>query len=333
MSTQANQILDADSKLIQEKRNQFWRFIYKRQKVWQKRVVELEKPPWTTDDIIRSNRFTNVYRELDPGTQYAIQNILELDASKENKIFNIMIYRLIGRSETHEFLGFQSISEFDADEFERRLKQRRDRDGETIFTGAYMVAGYSQMGSSDKVENIARLFDEISSSYHEDIIQILSSNSLKEAYEAIQSIPGFGKFLSYQVLVDLLYPVEAYNGSSLLPFNQNEWAKAGPGAQKGIKSLRAESELRYLNVMEWLYENQESEFERLDIDFPYIKDGCGKKKRLSLPNIQNCLCEFYKYDKIKQDNGRARRRFDPREGRSPQEIRDIYLSAPNITLE
>lgn len=332
MATQTNPAFDADSKLIRGKRDLFWKFIHERQKVWQKRVIELEKPPWTTDEIIRSNRFTNIYRELDPGTQYAIQNILEHNAPKEDKIFNIMIYRLIGRSETHAFLGFQSLSDFDAEDFEERLKRRRDRDGETIFTGAYMVAGYSQMGSSDKVENIARLFDKVSNEFDDNIIQILAKNSLKEVYEGLQAIPGFGTFLAYQVLVDLLYPLESYNGSSLLSFSPNEWAKAGPGAQKGIKSLRSEPGLKYLDVMNWLYKNQRSEFERLGLDFPYIQDVDGNEKEISLANIQNCLCEFYKYDKIRQNNGRARRRFNPRESRNPQKIRDIYQSAPNVTI-
>jgi len=45
----------------------FWQFIAERQKVWYRRVVEGRPAPWTDDDILQEYRFTNVYRELDPG--------------------------------------------------------------------------------------------------------------------------------------------------------------------------------------------------------------------------------------------------------------------------
>lgn len=320
-------------KLDRDKLNLFWKFIYERQKVWQKRVVDEENPPWTKDKIIQNNRFTNIYRELDPGTQYAIQNILEQDASRQDKIFNIMIYRLIGRSETHSFLGFQKIRDFEPKAFEEKLKKRRDEQGKTIFTGAYMVAGYSQMGSSDKVENISLLFEEISQEYSKEIKRLPAEDTLQEAYNTIRSIPGFGKFLAYQVIVDLLYPVKAYNENSLLPFTPDDWAKAGPGARKGVKVLRTESGIRYLDVMKWLRNNQRSEFQRLNIDFPFILDSEGGEKEISLANIQNCLCEFYKYNKIREDEGRARRRFNSLQGRDSEKLREIYRSAPNLSIE
>lgn len=320
-------------KLDRDKLNLFWKFIYERQKIWQKRVVDEENPPWTKDEIIQNNRFTNIYRELDPGTQYAIQNILEQDASRQDKIFNIMIYRLIGRSETHSFLGFQKICDFEPKAFEEKLKGRRDEQGETIFTGAYMVAGYSQMGSSDKVENISLLFERIANDYSKEIRHLPSEDTLQEAYNTMHSIPGFGKFLAYQVIVDLLYPVKAYNGDSLLPFTPDDWAKAGPGARKGVKALRTKSGLRYPDVMKWLRNNQRSEFQRLNINFPFLKDGDGNEKEISLANIQNCLCEFYKYNKIRENEGRARRRFDSTQRRKSEELREIYRSAPNLTIE
>lgn len=311
----------------------FWQFITERQKVWYRRVVEGRPSPWTDDDILQKYRFTNVYRELDPGTQYVIQQILEAEAPQKDKIFNVMLYRLIGRMETHDHLGFQSLDGFDAKELESQLKHRRDNLGETVFTGAYMVSGYNQMGSSDKVENVSALFDEITSD-PEFFDQLLAAESLESAYKLIKAQPGFGNFLSYQVLVDLLYPVDAYNGDSVLPFSPNDWSAPGPGAQKGLKQLVTEfNGFSRLATMRWLRQHQQEEFDRLDLDFPFLKTDDGDRLKLSLANIQNCLCEFYKYHKILKSNGRARRCFRNSDARTDAELRSIYETAPRLKIK
>lgn len=318
--------------LEDEKLDMFWRFITERQQVWYRRVIEKRQSPWTDDEILRAYRFTNVYRELDPGTQYVIQNILEADAPRQDKIFNVMLYRLIGRLETHDYLGFQSLDDFDAEEFEERLKHRRDDLGKTVFTGAYMVSGYNQMGSSDKVENIAALFHEIvtNSTFFE---QVLTAESLEDAYDLIRTQQGFGNFLSYQVLMDLLYYVDYYDGDAVLTFSPNDWSSPGPGAKKGLKQLVTEfNGFNRLDVMRWLRQHQQQEFDRLELDFPYLETQKGDQLKLSLANIQNCLCEFYKYHKILNSNGRARRCFRDHEARSAAELRSIYETAPRIHI-
>jgi hypothetical protein len=218
--------------------------------------------------------------------------------------------------ETHEYLVFQSVHEFDAAEFEAQLKHRRDNLGETVFTGAYMVSGYNQMGSSDKVENVAALFDKLTAN-PDFLDRVLAAETLEEAYDLIRGQPGFGNFLSYQVLVDLLYPVDAYDGESVLPFSPDDWSSPGPGAQKGLKQLVTEfNGFDRLAVMRWLRQHQQEEFDRLGLDFPFLETEEGDRLELSLANIQNCLCEFYKYHKILHSNGRARRCFRDSEARS-----------------
>lgn len=323
---------DVKNHLDKESLDLFWRFITERQQVWYRRVVEGRPSPWTDDQILQEYRFTNVYRELDPGTQYVIQNILEEDATRQDKILNVMLYRLIGRLETHDFLGFQSLDKFDAGTFEEQLKHRRDDLGETVFTGAYMVSGYNQMGSSDKVENVAALFGEITDEPR-SFDDILNADSLEEAYNIIRSRPGFGDFLSYQVLVDLLYPVDYYDGESVLPFSPNDWSAPGPGAQKGLNELVQDfNDFKRLDVMRWLRQNQQQEFNRLNLDFPFLETQDGSRLELSLANIQNCLCEFYKYHKILNSNGRARRCFRITEARSRDELHGLYERAPMIRL-
>src|SRR5437773_4525673 len=139
----------------------FWRFVCERQWVWHRRFVERKFPPWTDDPILQTTRFTNVYRELDPGTQYALREILETGLPIRDKIFNVMLYRLIGRTETFAAIGAQHVSSFDSSFLEKTLRFIRDVKGKPPFSGAYVVSTYLRMGSRDKVVNIARLFDEL----------------------------------------------------------------------------------------------------------------------------------------------------------------------------
>src|SRR5688500_13499948 len=80
----------------------FWDLVAERQRVWHRRFVLGEKWPWTSDKILQEFSFTNVYRQLDPGTIYLVNNILEKEESFTNRAFNNILYRIVGRQRTHE---------------------------------------------------------------------------------------------------------------------------------------------------------------------------------------------------------------------------------------
>lgn len=289
---------------------QFWWFVCERQTIWHKRMVQGLPYPWTTHPVLQQERFTNVYRELDPGTQYVIARILERDAPKPDKIFNTLLYRLIGRAQTHATLGFQYLTAFNPATLECTLKYLRDVKKVAPFTAAYMVSAYTQMGSQDKIENVARLFTLLHQGFSDLYARIERCQSAAEVHGVLQSIYGIGNFLAYQVLVDLLYPLQIYHNAPLLPYSHNDWASAGPGARHGIALLLPAGERAHpLEVMRWLHVHQREEFERLGLTFPYLQDQAGKPLHISLANIQNCLCEFHKFVKISDGTGRGKRKF------------------------
>ncbi|HEX5502234.1 MAG TPA: nucleotide kinase domain-containing protein [Thermomicrobiales bacterium] len=289
----------------------FWWFVCERQAIWHRRTVERRPPPWTADAVLARERFTNVYRELDPGTRYAIEKILEIAAPRPDKIFNVMLYRLIGRAETHAAIGFQSLAAFDPERLARALRALRDA-GRPPFTAAYMVGAHTAMGTRDKAENIARLFGLLHRGFDALYARIEAAGSAAEVYETLRTAYGFGNFLAYQVLVDLLYPLDALGGVPLLPYAHDDWASAGPGARRGIGMLlRPDTRAPHLAVMRWLREHQDAEFARFGLSFPHLRDRRDRPVPISLANIQNCLCEFHKYVKIGTGTGRGRRRFVP----------------------
>jgi hypothetical protein len=313
----------------QENLDLFWRFIAERQEVWYRRSALGLPGPWTDDPILRHERFTNVYRELDPGTAYAIQRILERDASRQDKLFNLMVYRLIGRADTHAVLGFQSLDGFSSPNLAAALRKIRDS-GLPPFTAAYMVSAYTSMGTPDKIENVARLFSLLHDRFDSLFRMIEGAERADIVHRLLQTAYGFGNFLAYQVLVDALYPLGSNDGRGLLPFHHDDWASAGPGARRGIQMLLdqvtgdgpaergtrprpfsgPERSTAYdLYVMRWLRCHQRLEFERLDIEFRYLSDQEGREVPLTLANVQNCLCEYHKYVKIRDGTGKGRRKF------------------------
>ncbi len=301
----------------------FWQFVFERQSIWDRRVRLGLPGPWTDDPTLRHERFTNVYRELDPGTQYALLHILERSESKPDKLFNVMLYRLIGRASTHAYLGFQHLSDFESGRLESRLKELRDS-GAAPFTAAYMVSAYSSLGSADKIANVAKLFDLLRARFDELFKDVSRSKELRDVHALLSSIYGFGNFLSYQVLVDAMYPLQVYGGGSLLPFSPDDWASPGPGAQRGIQILlQSNRSISSLEVMRWLRLHQASEFIRLGLDFPYLQNRDGTQRELSLANIQNCLCEFHKYVKIREGTGRGRRKF--KGAQTVQDVQQLHL--------
>ena len=306
----------------------FFRFVAARQRAWYTRVVLAADPPWADDEALRTRRFTNVYRVLDPGTQYAIQDILDRPAPATDRTFNALVYRLVGRVETHEHVGFLRLDDFDVDAFEAALRTRRDA-GEPVFTGAYLVAGYSGMGGADKVENVARLFGRVRDRFDGFWSEVEGASGPEDVYAAVRSLPGFGNFLAYQVLVDLLYPLPGHDGASLLPFSPNAWAAAGPGAKRGLDVLLADSSAcTDLEAMRWLHRRQRPEFDRLGLDFVWLRDASGDPTDLSLADVQNCCCEFYKWEAVQNGEGRTRRRFRPGDRRAAEELRAVYDGYP-----
>jgi hypothetical protein len=296
-----------------ERLDQFWTFIAKRQDIWFRRFVLGHPPPWTKDPILASNHFTNVYRELDPGTQYVVERILERDETAADRIFNVMIYRLIGKEATHESIGFQHVSSYDASTASSKLHNLRKR-GVPPFTAAYVVSGYSHVGGNDKIERVCTLFEALSKTFDGFYSDLRRASTPSEAFAVLARQDGYGTFLAFQILVDLMYPLMRERGRAVLPFSQNHWARAGPGARRGISILADDRPVDELQVMQDLRLSQGGEFDRLALRFHFILDSNQQPIPISLPNIQNCLCEFYKYVKILEGRGRARRKFQPSEG-------------------
>ena len=111
--------------------------------------------------------------------------------------------------------------------------------------------------------------------------------------------------MAYQLAIDINY-------SELCDFDESEATVAGPGALRGIaKCFSDRAELDPDQMILWMTERQDAEFERLGIDFPGLFG-----RPLQAIDIQNLFCEVDKYSRVafpdlKSNRSRIKTRFRP----------------------
>lgn len=313
----------------------FWQFIAERQLVWWRRSVLKQEGPWTKDVVMQNEFITNVYRELDPGTIYVLRNILETSNHPADKIFNVMMFRLMGSQiETHQALGFQEYKKFKPATFTKKL-QTLDAAGTKVFGDSYRVAPYQDEGGSSKIENVGLLFGRLAVDFEETYKSLKATTSARSLWDGIKAVRGLGDFLAFQIMCDLLYPIEMMNGQPMFPYTHNDWAIPGPGAKNGMMQLVRPGLVpsSYLDAMEWLRDNMHEELKRLDLPFMYLANSDGSAKYLHTADIQSCLCEFFKYSRIWSSQSRAVRKFKPMTASSSLDEFPVVLETPSGDVE
>lgn len=296
----------------------FWAFVCLRQQAWHRRhVLGLPRSEWTADPVIARARFTNVYRALDRGTQYAVGEVLETRAAdREVAAAALLIYRLFNRIPTFEALnpaiGYMVHNDKgDAAAWATAALRALRAKGDKLFTGAYQAPSVPNPGGLDAEENLGRAVAEIAAAAP-GVARLAASpaGSMDRLYTELLSLPGFGRFMAYQAAVDMTYPVRAWGGAPLAPnADPDAWCQPGPGAERGLLRVgvvggRAEK----LKAMQRLRATQRAAFASLGLDFPFARRLCGtsaphegwEEVELGLPDIEHSLCEFHKYMRISE---------------------------------
>jgi len=287
----------------------FWGFIGKRQQIWHRRFVEKIPPPWTNDPILARYRFTNVYREQDRGTEYVIKHILS-GAPPRDVVFNVILYRLFNRPETHRALGFQTATGFDAKAATELLNARKA--GQAIFSPAYTVVHqmpreFTPYGSN--AENIIRnvLQGQVLTKYPTLLTDVLGAETYEAAWALLKQVQWISDFLANQIVLDLTY--------GLLPFTGDDFLVIGPGSEAGLKCLTSPTP----EAVEYIKSHQVSGTLRTNNNFAICRDiiadlkarqqpvNFGRRK-LTMNDIEHCLCEFWRYTRIGH-TGSGTRRF------------------------
>lgn len=268
----------------------YWKFATERQEVFYNRI-ENKMFPWTDDEILKIYKFTNAYRASDRVSQYLIKNVIydNNQYSPEDQCFRIILFKLFNKIETWQYLekslGEISYKTFDYCIYDQLLMKKLNN-RERIYSAAYiMPSGKSCFGFNKKHQNNLKLLENMMQTGIAK--KIAKAKSLKELYEILLSYPTLGSFLAYQFAIDINY-------SELCDFSEMSFVIAGPGAKNGIvKCFKDLKGLKYEDIIEYVTERQEEEFEKRGLRF---KTLFGRK--LQMIDCQNLFCETDKYARI-----------------------------------
>lgn len=267
----------------------YWKFAAERQNIFFKRFNE-ESYPWTQDNILNQYKFTNVYRATDRVSQYLIKNVIYKGSQKPEEVFfRILLFKIFNRISTWEILEYElgkiNFKDYSFKKYDKVLEEVM-HNNIPIYSAAYIMAsGRSTFGYERKHQNHLRLIELM---IKEKVpYQLQNCKTMSEAYDLLHSYPTIGDFLAYQYVTDINY-------GTLTNFSEMEFVKAGPGARDGIvKCFKDFGEYSFEDIIHFMVENQEEEFERLNLDF---KNLWGRK--LQLIDCQNIFCEVDKYSRV-----------------------------------
>jgi hypothetical protein len=256
---------------------QYLDFVQERHRIWERRqgirVTAFVDGGWTSDPVLRARKFTNVFRVLDPGSQFVVEHLL--DGPPEDVLLRVFLYRHTGSLPAWWYLHSQM------NEWPHRGNlsyvwdcwQDYRATGGKVFMRAYNVNPFSIQPGTDKLQNILRFMDAhmVHGALPKEFLQ---ADTWRGKYEVLHSYSGVGKFMAMQVLTDYGYSTE---------HRENEWVVAGPGSQRGAAYVwprrKAEDTIRWAQAAIQNLPNP-----------PEIW-GCTP----SLMDVQNAFCEYSKY--------------------------------------
>ena len=263
----------------------YWRFAAERLAMFYRRHSD-PVGPWTSDAILQSYRFTNVYRAIDRVSQYLIAEVQAREdrpQAPRELFFRTMLFKIFNRIETWEALedrfGPLEWRRLDLAKIDQALEELRLR-GRKIYSAAYIMPSPA-LGHARKHSNHLALLKQMM----EDRLpeRVRQGPSLRSVYELILRYPGLGPFLAFQYTIDLNY-------SCMLDFEESEFVVAGPGALDGISKCFADADGTAEEIIHWVTDRQDAEFRRLGLDFPGLFG-----RRLQPIDCQNLFCEISKY--------------------------------------
>ncbi|MEX0803156.1 MAG: nucleotide kinase domain-containing protein [Candidatus Binatia bacterium] len=267
----------------------YWRFAVERQAMFFRRATQ-QPPPWTSDSVLQTYKFTNAYRASDRVSQYLIRNVIyQGDQSPQEIFFRTILFKLFNKIETWELLErhFGTIA-YTSYHFEKvdKVLTKAMKDKRTIYSAAYIMPSGSKAFRTRKKHRahlslLKKMMDD------EVPARLADCKSMKQAFELLLSYSMIGDFLAYQYVTDLNY-------STLIDFSEMDFVVPGPGALDGIhKCFSSLGGLNEVDIIKLVTERQEQEFERLGLAFQSLWG-----RPLQLIDCQNLFCEISKYARV-----------------------------------
>lgn len=278
--------------------------------------------PWTSDAILQTHKFTNVFREHDRTTVWFRENVRDRLSDSTDVILATILFRWFNRIESGQVIFGQR------DLLSGQTPWERLRDtGETgqiasalrsayprgpYITGAYIIIGEPGMPKLDGILSFLHKFyvdSELSSTGSMVLGMGADSNwnSMEEFTGWLQEFRGMGPFLAYEVACDLRYTGVLDHAKDIMT-----WANLGPGARRGINKmcgLRREGTATARQAWSHTALKNYEYLEKMH-DLLLLSREPGMWARDGMPwdmrTVEHTLCEFDKYQRVLNGEGRPK---------------------------
>jgi hypothetical protein len=261
-------------------------------------------PPWTTDPILGTYRFTNVRRRDDRVSVWIRDNVcLKYNPDEARSFFLFLaLCRWINWPPTIKMLMDAGVWPAPKLNYTTiwQLMDTYAKRGEKVWTGAYMIR--AKPGSSQHSKARFVVTEVIEAGLEPVIHGLLAACSGRlrlGVWEILNSRPNWGSFMAGQVVDDLTWT------PLLLDPNDNySWAPMGPGSVRGLNRLRGAPLKERVEPEEWTLALQWLRQRLLDaLGSEYVD--------VTAHDVQNCLCETDKYLRVQNGEGRPRAKYEP----------------------
>jgi hypothetical protein len=263
-------------------------FIKERHSIWVKRNNGVPKP-WTKDLILQNYRFCNVYRELDTQTIWFANNWRYDD---EDLWFASLVFRFVNWGDTCTDIG--DPLPWNKKKFIWALSNRKMY-GEKVYSGAYMISthGVKQEKHLYLAESLSKIWKQRAK------VRYKRGETLRDFHTRLMGCFDVGSFLAAQVIADCKYAHPMCEAPDWY-----EFVASGPGSRRGLNRV-------FLRDVKhpWKEENWYAHLSLLHTAIaPMIKKA--KMPELHAQDLQNCLCEFDKYERVRLSEGRPKSKYN-----------------------
>ena len=278
---------------------EFVDFIAERQCIFDRRSSGKRKP-WTEDKILQLYRFCNVKRENDTETIWIAKNWRDPYQDHPNLWFLLLVARFLNWHPTLAELSPARILKFDIADTREKLHARAAR-GDKVFTGAYTVS--TNGISMNKIDYLcAHVFVPASDRLTFGVWGGKSSG-LRGIHARLVDLQGLSDFMAGQVIADIKY-ARPYKEA----LDWDSFAVMGPGSKRGMNRVNMRpTELSWPSLT-WDHAMTQL---RKEMEKP-LKAALGNGYSLHAQDVQNCLCEFDKYERVRLGEGRPRSTYPGR---------------------
>jgi hypothetical protein len=245
------------------------------------------------DAIISQYRFCNVRRNDDRVTKWIFEHYLDKWRGHPHLWFALVVARLFNKEDTLAYIA-DNVLPFKPDVMRKKLKYVRDSGA--IFNGAYIVSTNGL--SMDKVDYVIDIVLKPLWADRAKITKNINVGQLANVHLVFSEYRGLGSFMAAQVIADLKY------ANPMRWEDFGTFAASGPGSRRGlarVMGLPADSP--------W----KESVWRA---SLATLRDAVNARlswEPLTAHDIQNCLCEYDKYERVRLGEGRPKQLYKPKE--------------------